>query len=352
VPEHQGRDGTRSVPVTSPRERAQAHSDGAVPAASSDRRAPTDPDPPFPLRASRSGGASRSGLRRLGWTVLRPLASRVGGQERSRVLAPGAELAGLREYQPGDDVRLIDWHVTARSDRPFVRQAHAERALDAWLLVDVSPSVDWGTAACLKRERGEELAVLAWDLLARQGNRVGALLFADQPLAVAPPAAGQAGLRRMLEQLRAAPRQVGRGRTDLRAALSRAEALLRRPSLVVLVSDLFVAAGWQPPLARLARRHEVVATRLVDPRDADLPDLGVVAFEDPETGDQLLVDTGDPALRARFAAAARAEAEGVRRDLARCGVEQVVLSTAEELLPALARFLALRRAGGHLPPVG
>ncbi|HEV8639390.1 MAG TPA: DUF58 domain-containing protein [Chloroflexota bacterium] len=296
--------------------------------------------------------ATERALRRLGWSVLRPLASRLGGPERSRVLAPGAELAGLREYQPGDDVRLIDWHVTARSDRPFVREAQAERALDAWLLVDVSRSVDWGTASCLKRERAEELAGLAWGLLARHGNRVGALLFADQPLGVTPPAAGEAGLRRMLADLRAAPRQVGRGRTDLGAALARAEALLRRPSLVVVVSDLFVAPGWQRPLARLARRHEVVAVRLADPRDDELPDVGVVAFEDPETGDQVLVDTGDPALRARFAAAARAEAERVRRDLSRAGVEQLVLSTAEELLPALARFLALRRAGGHPPAAG
>ncbi|HEY3079120.1 MAG TPA: DUF58 domain-containing protein [Chloroflexota bacterium] len=296
--------------------------------------------------------ATEGALRRLGWTVLRPLASRLGGQERSRVLAPGAELAGLREYQAGDDVRLIDWHVTARSDRPFVREAQAERALDAWLLVDASRSVDWGTASCLKRERGEELAALAWGLLARHGNRVGALLFADQPLAVAPPAAGEAGLRRMLAQLDSTPRQVGRGRTDLGAALTRAEVLLRRPSLIVIVSDLFVGPGWQRPLGRLARRHEIVAARLADPRDADLPDVGVVAFEDPETGDQVLVDTGDAALRARFAEAARAEAERVRHDLARAGVEQIVVSTAEELLPALARFLALRRAGGHLPPVG
>jgi uncharacterized protein (DUF58 family) len=291
-------------------------------------------------------------LRRLGWTVLRPLASRLGGQERSRVLAPGAELAGLREYQAGDDVRLIDWHVTARSDRPFVREAQADRALDAWLLVDVSRSVDWGTASCLKRERSEELAALVWGLLARHGNRVGALLFADQPLAVAPPAAGEAGLRRLLAQLRATPRQVGRGRTDLGAALTRAEALLRRPSLIVVVSDLFVTPGWQRPLARLTRRHEVVAARLADPRDGELPDVGVVAFEDPETGDQVLVDTGDATLRARFAEAARAEAEQIRHDLARCGVEQLVVSTAEELLPALARFLALRRVGGHLPPAG
>src|SRR5262245_24560438 len=296
--------------------------------------------------------ATEAALRRLGWTVLRPLASRLGGQERSRVLAPGAELAGLREYQAGDDVRLIDWHVTARSDRPFVREAQAERALDAWLLVDVSRSVDWGTASCLKRQRSEELAALAWGLLARHGNRVGALLFADQPIAVTPPAAGEAGLRRMLADLRATPRQAGRGRTDLAAALTRAEALTRRPSLIVVVSDLFVAPGWQRPLARLARRHEIVAARLADPRDAELPDVGVVAFEDPETGDQVLVDTGDATLRARFAEAARAEAERVRHDLARSGVEQIVVSTAEELLPALARFLALRRAGGHLPPVG
>jgi uncharacterized protein (DUF58 family) len=296
--------------------------------------------------------ARERALKRLGWTVLRPLARRLGGQERSRVLAPGAELSGLREYQPGDDVRLIDWHVTARTDRPFVREAQAERALDAWLLLDVSRSVDWGTAGCLKRERAEEMAALAWGLLARHGNRVGGLLFAERPIAVTPPAAGEAGLRRMLAELGAAPRRIASGRTDLRAALERAEALLRRPSLIVVVSDLFVAPGWQRPLERLARRHEVVVARLADPRDHELPDIGVVAFEDPETGDQVLVDTGDAALRARFAEAAQSEAERVRRELTRAGVELLVLSTAEELLPALARFLALRRAGGHLPPAG
>jgi uncharacterized protein (DUF58 family) len=291
-------------------------------------------------------------LKRLGWKVLKPIASRAGGQERSRVLAPGAELAGLREYQPGDDVRLIDWHVTARGDRAYVREAHADRAIDAWLLMDVSASVDWGTAAHVKRQHADELASTAWQLLAREGNRVGSLFFADRPLALTPPAAGQVGLQRMLGALgeaRASGRG-GRGRTDLAAALSRAEVLLRRPAIIVIVSDFFVAPGWTAPLARLAQRYEVVAVQLTDPRDGALPDIGLVAFEDPESGAQLLVDTGDADLRTRFAEAAAAEAETLRTELSRHGVEQLVVSTDEELLPALARFLALRGRGRHLPP--
>jgi uncharacterized protein (DUF58 family) len=293
-------------------------------------------------------------LKRLGWRVLKPIASRVGGQERSTILAPGPELAGLREYQPGDDVRLIDWHVTARGDRAYVREAQADRALDAWLLMDVSASVSWGTAAYLKHQHADELASTAWELLAREGNRVGTLFFADRPLALTPPAAGRVGLQRMLAALgeaRAGGRAAG-GRTDLAAALSRAEVLVRRPAVLVIVSDFFVAPGWTAPLARLAQRHEIVAVRLTDPRDGALPDVGLVAFEDPESGSQLLVDTGDADLRARFAAAAAAEAEAVGAELTRHGVDQLVVSTDEELLPALARFLALRGRGRHLPPAG
>lgn len=297
-------------------------------------------------------GARTHLLRRLGWTILKPLASRVGGQERSTILSPGPELAGLREYQPGDDVRLIDWHVTARSERAYVREAHAERALDTWLLLDASASVEWGTALCLKRQQADELVCLTWQLLARAGNRVGSILFADRPLIATPPAAGVAGLRRVLAALGEARAAAGtsRGRTDLAAALERAEALLRRPALIVIVSDFFVAPDWVRPLGRLAQRHEIVALRLTDPRDVTLPNIGIVTFEDPESGDQMLVDTGDAALRARFAEAAAAEADRLRSELARHGVEQVVVSTAEELLPALARFLALRRGRVGTPP--
>src|SRR5688500_10735882 len=163
-------------------------------------------------------------LRRLQWTVLRPLAARLGGDERSLVRGFGLELSELREYQPGDDVRHIDWNTTARTDRPFVREAYAERALDVWLVVDVSPSVDWGTVHRLKRDLAVELAAVVGLLLGRQGNRIGALMFAERPRAVVPPGSGRAHLLRLLTCLRDEPRRDGGGPTDLAAALGQIRA--------------------------------------------------------------------------------------------------------------------------------
>ena len=288
-------------------------------------------------------------LRRLQWTVLRPLATALGGDERSLVRGPGMELTEVREYQPGDDVRYIDWNITAREDRPFVRDAHVERALDVWMALDLSGSISWGTAQCTKRERAVEFVAVAGQLLQRHGNQVGALLFADRPLGFVPPGAGRTHLLRMLGAVRDAPRQEATGRTDLCAALERLDATARRRALVLVVSDFLVPDGWQSVLRRLAQRHEVVAVRLRDPREAELPDVGLVTLEDPETGVQLLVNTGDRGLRKRFQAAAQAQAERIKADLAASGVDQVILSTDAALLPALVRYLngrRLRRATG------
>jgi uncharacterized protein (DUF58 family) len=282
-------------------------------------------------------------LRRLKWTVLRPLASRLGGDERSLVRGFGLELSELREYQPGDDIRHIDWNTTARTDRPYVREAYAERALDVWLVVDVSPSVAWGTARCLKRDLAVELAAAVGLLLGRQGNRIGALLFAERPRALFPAGTGRSHLLRLLTCLRDEPRRDATGRTDLAAALVQIRTFARRRSLILIVSDFLVADGWQAALGPLAHRHEVVAVRLCDPREAEIPDVGLVALEDPETGDQLLVDTGDRRLRERFADAAVTHGERIRAELVRRGVDQLLLSTADDLLPALVRFLASRK---------
>jgi uncharacterized protein (DUF58 family) len=281
--------------------------------------------------------------------MLRPLARYLGGDERSLVRGPGLELAEIREYQPGDDVRHIDWNTTARTDRPFVREAYAERALDAWLLVDLSASIDWGTARCLKRDHAVELAAVAGQLLGRHGNRIGALLFADRPLAVLPPSAGRLQLLRLLSRLRDEPRRLGVGPTDLAAVFQRANVVIRRRSFILIISDLLGAEGWQQALRTLAQRHEVVVARLRDPREAELPDIGLVTLEDPETGEQLTVDTGSRALRRRFAEAARMQAERTRADLAVAGVEQLTISTDDDLLPALVRFLQARRARRAVP---
>jgi uncharacterized protein (DUF58 family) len=284
-------------------------------------------------------------LRRLRWTVLRPLATHVGGDERSIVRGPGMELTEVREYQPGDDVRHIDWNVTARSggERPYVREALTDRATDVWLVVDVSASVDWGTARCLKRDLATEFTVVAAEMLGRHGNRVGVLLFAAKPVGFVPPGAGRQHVLRVLAAVREEPRERPRGRTDLADALRRVRALARRRSLLLIVSDFLVPDGWQDGLARLAARHEVVAVVVRDPREAELPDVGLITLEDPETGEQLVLDTSDARLRERFRRAAQEQAGRLRTELTQRGVEHVVLGTERELLPALTRFLEIRR---------
>jgi uncharacterized protein (DUF58 family) len=212
-----------------------------------------------------------------------------------------------------------------------------------WLVVDVSGSVDWGTAECLKRYRAIELAAVASQLLGHHGNRTGLLLFADRPVAMVPPGAGGSHMERVVGKLRLHPRSTARGATDLAGALKAVQSLARQPSLIVLATDFLVDDGWVNPLRMLAQRHEVVAARMRDPREVDLPDVGIATFEDPETGEQLMVDTGDRRLRERFAAAAAAQGQRIDAALLGCGVDQVVLDTDRALLPVLAAFLEARR---------
>jgi uncharacterized protein (DUF58 family) len=293
-------------------------------------------------------------LRRLRWTVLRPLAQRANGDERSRLSGPGVEFAQVREYQPGDDVRRIDWQLTARSDRPYVREAHDDRGLDIWLVVDVSPSIDWGTAQGSKRGLAVELSAVAGELLGHRGNRVGLILFAEDIVGIVPPGAGHAHVERIVGRLRDEPRRPASGPTDLTGVLTVLPRLVRRASLVVLVTDFLVPDGWAERLRSLARRHEVIGVRVRDPREVDIPDVGVVTFEDPETGAQLTVDTGDARLRARFREAAAAQSMQIDATLRSCGVEVVNLGTDGALLSAMASFLDARRRQtrpGMLVPV-
>jgi uncharacterized protein (DUF58 family) len=291
-------------------------------------------------------------LKRLRWPIRRRAASHLGGAERSHLRGPGPELAELREYVPGDDVRQIDWHATARADRPFVRLAEVERGLDALLVVDLSRSVDWGTARCHRRERAVDICAAAGELLIRQGNRLGLLPFAETPLPARPPRGGRRPRVPILKTLRDGPGQPSDGPTDLAAALRAVEPLMRRRGLILVVSDFLAPDGWQVALGRLAARHEVVAVHLADPRDRALPDLGLVTFEDPETGRQLTVDTADPRLRARFAQAAASQLTHLRAALATRGVDLLELTTAEDITPALIRFLDLRKAPAHVGSQG
>jgi len=302
-------------------------------------------------------------LRRARWPVLRRLGFHPGGDERSSFRGTGLEYSDVREYQAGDDPRTIEWNITARSDRPYVRESLPDRGLDAWLLIDVSRSLDWGTARCLKRELALEFSAVVGQLLIGRGNRVGALLFDERVRSITPPSAGRTALLQLIARIsRAADGSQfpdtsdggqGGGQTDLGRALTEAGRLIRRPSLIVILSDFMTPGGWQQPLSALGLRHEVVAAWITDPREREIPDVGVVTFEDPESGRQILVDTRSASLRARFQEVADAQRATIRADLVRARTAVAELSTAAEVVPQLVAFIKQREAqrGRRLAPV-
>jgi len=303
-------------------------------------------------------------LRRSRWPVLRRLGFHPGGDERSSLRGAGLEYSDVREYQAGDDPRTIEWNITARSDRPYVRESLPDRGLDAWLLLDITRSLDWGTARCLKRQLALEFSAVVGQLLIGRGNRVGALLFDDRVRSIIPPSAGRTAMLQLVARIERATAgqevpsssEVGQGGggTDLGRALAEAGRLIRRPSMMVLISDFMTPGGWQRPLSTLAIRHEVVAVWITDPREREIPDVGVVTFEDPENGEQILVDTRSAHLRARFQEAAAAQRAAIRADLLRARAAVAEMSTDAELVPQLVAFIKQREAqrGGRLARVG
>src|SRR6202011_4479886 len=219
-------------------------------------------------------------LRRSRWPVLRRLGFHPGGDERSSLRGAGLEYSDVREYQAGDDPRSIEWNITARSDRPYVRESLPDRGLDAWMLIDVTRSLDWGTARCLKRQLGLEFAATVGQLLIARGNRVGALLFDERVRAIVPPLSGRTALLRLIARVERESEDPA-GTTDLARALTEAGRLIRRPSLLIIITDFMTADGWQRPLSSLSIRHEVIAAWVTDPREREIPNVGVVTFEDP-----------------------------------------------------------------------
>ena len=304
-------------------------------------------------------------LSRLEWTVLRRLDGLLQGDYRTLWRGAGLDLADLREYQHADDVRHIDWNVTARLQVPHVRQYTEDRELTAWFLVDLSGSVDFGSDATTKRAISEGLVAALARLLTRHGNRVGAILYrpgSARPLAVVPPGAGRSQVLQILSRLRqpALPLPPARGNaapveTRLADLLGQAGALLRRRALVFVLSDFISAPGWGSALGRLARRHELLAVRVFDPLELALPDIGLLTVEDAETGEQLQIDTQDAGFRQRFEALAAEHETALREQLASAGVDVLELATNDDLLGALLRYLALRRqraraVSGHRLP--
>jgi uncharacterized protein (DUF58 family) len=306
------------------------------------RRAP-EPVPP-PRSASGPQRDCESILRRLEWTVIRRLDGLLHGDYRTLFRGVGVDLADLREYQYHDDVRHIDWNVTARLQTPYVREYHEDREVTAWLFVDLSPSIDFGSQAVRKRELAVEFVGVLARLLTRHGNRVGAIVYGDSLDTVIPAKSGRRHVLHIVHRLLArAEREQASGLTDLKAFLHAGAQIVKRRALVFVVSDFISEAGWADSLARLSRRNEVVAVRVSDPLERELPDLGLVVMQDAETGEQVFVDTHDRGFRKRFAAAAERREKEVRAAFVSAGVDALELSTQDDLIDAFVRFAELRK---------
>jgi uncharacterized protein (DUF58 family) len=290
------------------------------------------------------GPISEQLLRALDITVARRMEGLLAGDYRSRLLGDGSELAQVRPYTPGDDVRQIDWNVTARTGEPHVRVHHAERVLVTWLVLDTSPSMQFGTADRRKADVAEGAAIAVGHVATRRGNRLGVVTFGDAHPRSTPVRQGRRGLLGLLTALRddAEEQEQRVGATSLGEAIRRADALARQRSFVVLVSDFRGPDDWRRPLLQLAGRHDVVAVEIRDPREQELPNAGELWLVDPETGRQLRVDTRSAKLRRRFAEAAAADRGRVAKTLGSLGVRHVVLATSGDWLRDLSTFL--RRA--------
>jgi uncharacterized protein (DUF58 family) len=337
-------------------------------------------------------------LRTLEWRVVRPLDGRLQGDYRSLFTGSGLDFTDLREYEPGDDPRHIEWNVTARLDTPWVRQYVESRELTAWLLLDHSASMAFGPVDRQKSLVLAEVATTLAHVLTRGGNRVGAVVLDRDVERVIAPAQGRVQVLRIAEALLAQRRAAAdrderdsdaggesghtgrtgradrsavgptgwlarrrqrrdrraaaragadtdraRSSTDLAVLLRAASGLARRRSLVIVVSDFITAPGWEPHLGRLAQRHDVVAIQVTDPRELDLPDAGAVYVEDAETGEQIFVDTSDPGFRARLRAAADRRQAEIAAATARSGVELYRVGTDDDLVRSLVRIASLRR---------
>jgi uncharacterized protein (DUF58 family) len=282
-------------------------------------------------------------LQRLDWQVIRRLDGLLQGDYRSLLYGAGLDLADLREYQPGDDIRTIDWNVTARLNTPYVRQYIEDRDITAWFLLDLSPSVDFGTVNSLKRDCLINFVTVIARLLTRHGNRVGAMIYGNRVERIIPARGGRLQVLRLINDLLKQPHLERTPVTDLNALLATAFNTIRRRSLVFVVSDFISVPGWERPLGLLSQRHEVLAVRLWDPRETELPDIGVVVLEDSETGEQLYVDTHDRKFRVRFKAAAERRQAELDSAFGRASVDALSLSTEDDLVRAIVRFAVRRR---------
>ena len=284
-------------------------------------------------------------LLRLDWNVIRKLDGLLQGDYRSLFYGFGVDFADLREYQPEDDIRYIDWNVTARMDTPYVRQYLEDREITAWFLLDMSPSVDFGAVGTPLEKRTmlvDFVTVLA-RLMTRHGNRVGAMMFGSSIQQTVPARGGKVQVLRLIQDMLKQPRLDHVPRTNLKPFFEGALHTIKRRSLIFVISDFVSEPGWERPLNMLGQKHEVVAIRLTDPREMKLPDVGMIVMEDAETGEQMFVDTHDRKFRKRFADVVQKREEELAVAFKRAGVDMMTLSTEDDLIKAILRFAKRRQ---------
>ena len=282
-------------------------------------------------------------LLRLDWQVVRRLDGLLQGDYRSLFYGYGVDFADLREYQPGDDIRYIDWNVTARMNTPYVRQYVEDREITAWFLLDLSPSIDFGTNQAQKRLILIDFVTTIARLLTRHGNRVGATLYGKQIERTIPARGGRLHVLRLINDLINQPRLTQTPFTDLKPLIEYGLHTIKKRSLIFIISDFISVPGWERPITLLNQRHEVIAVRLWDPSEMELPDIGPIIMEDAETGEQAYVDTHDKKLRTRFREVVQQREQRLIQVFKQAGVDVLSLSTEEDLVRAIIGFITMRQ---------
>lgn len=289
-------------------------------------------------------------LRRIEWTVLRRLDGVLHGDYRTFFRGIGMDLAELREYQFEDDVRHIDWNVTARTNTPYVREYNEDRELTVWFLLDLSGSVDFGSGDRNKRETVSEVVALLARIFTRQGNRVGALLFDGGNVDVVEAGGGRLQALHLLHEIDAYTAPENQGPTRLHVLFEAGRRLIRRRSLIFVLSDFVSETSWSETLGALNQRHELLAVRVYDPAEEELPNVGLVYVQDAETGEQILVDAGDRRFRERFAEGVRRQVAATRSGLREAGVAGIELSSDDDVVEAIVRFSEARKRYARFVP--
>ncbi|OBI91136.1 hypothetical protein A5661_27470 [Mycobacterium asiaticum] len=300
--------------------------------------------PPSMLRGTIDDPKLSAALRTLELTINRKLDGILHGDHLGLIPGPGSEPGESRVYQPGDDVRRMDWAVTARTTHPHVRQMIADRELETWLVVDMSASLDFGTSTCEKRDLAVAAAAAICFLNVGGGNRLGALISNGDNMIRVPARSGREHVHTLLRTIATTPKAPVGVRGDLAAAIDALRRPERRRGMAVIISDFLGPINWMRPLRAIAARHEVLAIEVLDPRDVELPDIGDVVLQDAESG-AVREFTIDTQLQTDFARAAAKHRDDVARTIRGCGAPVMTLRTDRDWIADIVRFISSRRRG-------